>query len=700
MSKFSIIIPARDERFLTPTIDDIFRNARGEIEVIAVLDSDKWPLDWKDVTTRHPRLHTIHNGSPKGMRYSINVGVASAVSRGATYIAKSDGHCSFSEGFDEVLKATMEPNWVVVPRRGRLDPENWTATETHKPDIDYHYLSYPDNPEDFGGPGLNGKPWAERAIQRKDILVDEECSSQGSFWFMEAAYFNKLELMDAANYSEFWSEFQEIGLKAWLSGGKVMVNKNCKYLHLHKGRKYGRGYKLQESWLQQGASFTKNWIWNEAWDRQTLPFEWLIDHFAPVPTWPENWRDVLYANRRPRNVVHVGSGTGNAPNNVPDEKLSVLTEKQHGQGVQADDYVAMGGLEIIAATYGVGEDFLDVTERVRALVKDNSLDIVVNNSTLVPNQNPYRGKKKSLVVVYAYDDGAHVRVERAEKEALIIGGPLRSASVSETLAQGRELANLFDEGVELGRREVVARYVGDGNDEGQVVPLSEPLGANHNVIVRRTKMAAPALNDFLLRRFNISPYRLRAPMPIELPNFHRNDLAQLFAELGFNKGAEIGVAEGNYSEVLLQANPTCELLLVDPWHAYSNNPQNKSKEKNEYALRETQRKVSGYKNVSIIPARSMDVIHDPEFRDMASSLDFIYIDGHHSFDFVMQDLIGWSQRVRSGGIVSGDDLIKLDEARWGAGPIEAVQAYVNAHRIPIWWLCAGHRSVDFFWVKP
>lgn len=294
MSKLSIVIPARDERFLTPTIDDIFRNARGEIEIVAVLDSDKWPGDWKEVTDRHPHLHTIHNGSPKGMRHSINVGVASAVSRGAKYVAKSDGHCSFSEGFDEVLKATMEPNWVVVPRRGRLDPENWIATETHKPDIDYHYLSYPDNPDDFGGPGLNGKPWTQRAVERKDIPVDEECSSQGSFWFMEAAYFEKLELMDAASYSEFWAEMQEIGIKTWCSGGKLMINKNCTYLHLHKGRKYGRGYRLNESWLQQGASFAKRWLVDAAWDKQTVPFRRLIERFAPLPGWPSDLDEAFY----------------------------------------------------------------------------------------------------------------------------------------------------------------------------------------------------------------------------------------------------------------------------------------------------------------------------------------------------------------------------------------------------------------------
>lgn len=295
MPKLSIIIPSRDEKFLTPTIDDIFRNCRDEsTEVIAVLDSDKWPGDWKEVTNRHPRLHTIHNGSPKGMRYAINAGVASAISRGAKYVAKFDGHCSFSEGFDVALMADCDEDWIVVPRRGRLDPESWTATDTHKPDIDYHYLSFPSDPNDFGGPGLNGKVWPDRAIQRKDIPIDDEMSSQGSGWFMHASFFQRLGLMDEASYGPFWNEFQEIGLCAWLSGGAVKVNKNCRYLHLHKGSKHGRGYKLPESWLQQGRNHTMKWIFNEAWSKQTIPFSWLIEKFWPIPGWPNDWRELLY----------------------------------------------------------------------------------------------------------------------------------------------------------------------------------------------------------------------------------------------------------------------------------------------------------------------------------------------------------------------------------------------------------------------
>lgn len=669
-SKLSIILPSRDEKFLTPTIDDIFRNCRDEqTEVIAVLDSDKWPLDWKEVTNRHPRLHTIHNGSSIGMRGSINKGAASAISRGAKFIAKFDGHCSFSEGFDVELMSNCDEDWIVVPRRGRLDPENWCATDTHKPDIDYHYLSFPDDPNDFGGPGLNGKPWNERTIDRADILIDDEMSSQGSGWFMHATFFQRLGFMDEASYGPFWNEFQELGLCAWLSGGAVKVNKNCRYLHLHKGSKHGRGYKLPESWLKLGRDHTMKWIWNEAWDsRQTRPFSWLIEHFWPVPSWPENWEEVLYATRKPRMIrgyeIGVDVATGKDRTVVHD-----------GRGNLAK------GLAIIAATYGIGAGLgpnadLDVTERLQnlAYLNNNSLDIVVSNSTLCPGQNPHRGKKKSLTVTYSIDGGEPVTIERHEKDWLIIG-PV--ATIKPTLERRSRLLNhVIDLGVE-GRERLF-------QSTKEPSPSSAP-------------MTAPALNDYLIRKFSISPQRLRGPMPIEVPQFHRNDLAQLFAELGFRRGAEIGVAEGNYSEVLLKANPECELLLVDPWHAYSNNPQNKSEEKHAYAFNEMMRKTDGYEGRRVQMMSSMKAVGNVE----ELSLDFCYIDGNHLFDYCMQDLIEWSKRVRSGGIVSGDDYYELDQKRWtGGGVVEAVQAYTKAHRIPIWWLFAGHKSVDFMWVKP
>jgi glycosyltransferase involved in cell wall biosynthesis len=283
----SIIIPSRNEKFLSKTINDILEKAKGEIETIAVLDGY-----WSDIINE-PRVKYLHIGTSKGMRNAINQGVA--LSSGQ-YILKCDGHVMFDEGFDVKLLEDIEDNWVVVPRRKRLDADNWCLQDVGKPDIDYMYLSFPDNPQDFGGPGLNGKNWESknRDPKLKETLIDDLMSAQGSCWFMKKDYFYQLELMDEQSYGTFWNEAQEIMLKAWLSGGRCIVNKKTWYAHLHKGKKHGRGYNLDHSQLNVGAAHTKKWITNSAWAKQTLPFEYLIEKFWPIPGWPEDWKTQLY----------------------------------------------------------------------------------------------------------------------------------------------------------------------------------------------------------------------------------------------------------------------------------------------------------------------------------------------------------------------------------------------------------------------
>lgn len=280
----SIVIPSRREKFLIPTINDLLKNARGDIEIIPVLDECG---DAVDKISDDPRVKPIYSSGASGMRKCINMAVEKAQGE---YIMKIDGHCMVGEGYDTILAADCEDNWVVVPRRKRLDAENWGVQDVGKPDIDYMYLAYPDDPTDFGGKGLNGKLWEEknRDVSLRSKEIDDLMSEQGSMWFMKKKYFHELELMDEKNYGTFWNEFQEIGLKCWLSGGRVVKNKKTWYAHLHKGKKYGRGYNLDHAQLTIGATHTNKWFnFKEAWDKQTLPLSWLIEKFWPVPTWDD-----------------------------------------------------------------------------------------------------------------------------------------------------------------------------------------------------------------------------------------------------------------------------------------------------------------------------------------------------------------------------------------------------------------------------
>ena len=274
----SVIIPAKNEVFLQQTIDDLLAKARGDIEVIAVLDG-YWPTpQLRD----DDRLVILHRGKSQGMRAGINS--AAAVARGE-YLMKCDAHCMFDEGFDIKLVKDYQEGWIVIPRRYRLDAENWCIEESskHKPPIDYEYLGSP------GFFGAKGNKWDQRTVERMNdpkYEIDENLSFQGSCWFMSKNHFdNFLHGMSEEGYGSFVREAQEIGLKTWLGGGKVMTNKSTWYAHLHKGKKHGRMYFIDKRQMDRGNIYCDDFWFNNRWTEAKHDMAWLIERFWPVPSW-------------------------------------------------------------------------------------------------------------------------------------------------------------------------------------------------------------------------------------------------------------------------------------------------------------------------------------------------------------------------------------------------------------------------------
>lgn len=291
----SVVIPSRNDEFLQKTVDDVLAKAKEDIEVIVVLDG-YWP---KTPLKDDPRVTILHQGTvhnSRGMRAAINDGIA--LSRGK-YIMKTDEHCMFDEGFDIKLKADCEDNWVVIPRRYRLDAENWKIIEDGRPPIDYMFLDYPYKTKGDVTDGLHGNEWRAKHFERRDILIDDTMSWQGSCYFMKKSYWEKIGPMDSDLYGSFTHESQEIGNKVWLGGGRLVVNKKTWYAHFHKG-KTGKGYGFS---TQQYKKFSQEkergrqvcidyWI-NDRWPERIHDFEWLIKKFWPLPNWPENWKEQI-----------------------------------------------------------------------------------------------------------------------------------------------------------------------------------------------------------------------------------------------------------------------------------------------------------------------------------------------------------------------------------------------------------------------
>jgi glycosyltransferase involved in cell wall biosynthesis len=281
MSKVSILIPSRNEVFLTNTIEDVLSKSIGEIEVIVNIDEN-----WPDKIIEDKRVVYLHPATPKGMRSGINSCVAKST---GDYLLKIDAHCMFEEGFDKILLEDMQDNWVVIPRRHSLDPLTWTIAQNGKSGRDYHYLCFPDPKKDHDW-GIHGVEWPERSRQRLNILIDDTPSFQGSAWFMKRNWFTDfLGGMNEHGFGTFSQEPQEIGMKTWLGGGEVKVNKKTWYAHLHKGKQFGRMYHSSQREIIDGHNYSA-WFWStNQWKDRIHDLKWFVEKFWPLPTWPENW---------------------------------------------------------------------------------------------------------------------------------------------------------------------------------------------------------------------------------------------------------------------------------------------------------------------------------------------------------------------------------------------------------------------------
>jgi len=221
------------------------------------------------------------------MRPSINEAVTQAQ---GDYLLKCDAHCQFAHGFDVEQVSRCDLDMVVVPRRYSLDAARW---EVLLPEgaRDYHYLGWPLRGAYLrkGEPVLRGWSWPERMHARASLLVDDEMTAQGSCWLMSRAQWERIGPLDVAHYGPFIQEFQEVGLKTWLGGGRVRTVKSTWYAHYYK--RNGAGYVLSRRQSHAGIAYSfDHWFFDRPWPGKVRSFDWLIEQFWPLPGWPDDWR--------------------------------------------------------------------------------------------------------------------------------------------------------------------------------------------------------------------------------------------------------------------------------------------------------------------------------------------------------------------------------------------------------------------------
>lgn len=164
----------------------------------------------------------------------------------------------------------------------------------------------------------------------------------------------------------------------------------------------------------------------------------------------------------------------------------------------------------------------------------------------------------------------------------------------------------------------------------------------------------------------------------------RQALARLGRDMGYRKGVEIGTNRGFSAEMWCKQNRKLHLTCIDPYVAY--NARHSQRKQNEIYEEAVQR-LKPY-NAEIVRKSSLDVVGEFENR----SLDFLFIDGDHEFDAVMQDLICWAPKVSGHGLVMLHDYCVF----WWGGVIAAVNAFTSAHRVDPWYVTQDYTPTAFW----
>jgi len=397
----SVLIPAKNEKYLEQTIRDVLANAEGKIEVLVMLDGY---LPDPPIEIGDDRVIFFHDEKGMGQRQAINFLAKKAKGK---YVMKLDAHCAVDKGFDVKLAADYEEGWVVIPRMYNLDIETWKP-KLHKK-TDYMYIGWKDG--ELRSLYYGGDQFKE--MHRRPELIDDTMGCMGPCRYMSLKTFWDLGGCDEG-HGGWGSEGIEWACKAWLSGGRLVVNKKTWFSHWFRGGSGpGFPYKIKQSDINKARLHAESiWLQNK-WPKQKRKFSWLLDKFAPpgwedymeIPEHSEMWSHLYkHIHRRMHYPKYKGIKIQKFPNDLWmyhhvlwEKKPEVLVEigtRFGGATLWFQDQMDEWGGKVVTInvvdevenkdpriTYLIGDSISeDIVNQVKELVKDKKTMFVVDGN--------------------------------------------------------------------------------------------------------------------------------------------------------------------------------------------------------------------------------------------------------------------------------------------------------------------------------
>jgi len=119
-------------------------------------------------------------------------------------------------------------------------------------------------------------------------------------------------------------------------------------------------------------------------------------------------------------------------------------------------------------------------------------------------------------------------------------------------------------------------------------------------------------------------------------------------------GIEIGVCSGVTSELYVQEIPNIKkIYAVDNYPAFVDwDGTRVTEERQAETMRRCKERLAKYSNIEFVYKASVEF--GESLKD--DSIDFIFIDGDHSFDATLKDIQTYWPKVKRGGVFSGHDI--------------------------------------------
>jgi hypothetical protein len=169
---------------------------------------------------------------------------------------------------------------------------------------------------------------------------------------------------------------------------------------------------------------------------------------------------------------------------------------------------------------------------------------------------------------------------------------------------------------------------------------------------------------------------------------HRNDLGRYLTEHNLlGSGVEVGTLYGDYAKIILDSWKG-HLYCVDPWlrqdkSVYLDDANEKDL---ELVWNEANKKLKPYPNCALIRMYSLDAVGT--FDD--NSLDFVYLDGNHSYESVVEDITSWRPKIVKGGLLCGHDFYTRKDSATDSDVYNAVLDTISVRphvtHCSSWWV--------------